>query len=91
VIENARPSTPSIPKSQGAPARPLAAQKQSAPLHVPQHILEDDMGPLPDIDPAPDEEGEITVAEFVPMGGNFGATSEEIDPQFDDGQSKRDQ
>ena len=49
------------------------------------------MGPLPDIDPAPDEEGEITVAEFVPMGGNFGATSEEIDPQFDDGQSKRDQ
>jgi len=42
------------------------------------------MGPLPDFDPAPDEEGEITVAEFVPMGGSFGATSEEVDPTFEE-------
>lgn len=42
------------------------------------------MGPLPDFDPAPDEEGEITMAEFVPMGGSFGATSEEVNPSFEE-------
>ncbi len=51
---------------------------------IPRHILEEDMGPLPDFDPAPDEEGEITMAEFVPMGGSFGATSEEVNPSFEE-------
>lgn len=42
----------------------------------------DDIGPLPDIEPAPDEEGEITQADFVPMSFGFGATPEEVAPEF---------
>jgi hypothetical protein len=45
---------------------------------------EDDLGPLPDFDPAPDEEGEIAQADFIPFSSTYGATPEEIDPKFSD-------
>ena len=46
---------------------------------------EEDIGPVPDIEPAPDEEGEITVADYMPMNMSFGATPEEVNPEFHSG------
>lgn len=66
---------------------PKPPVKEELPV-IPPHLLEEDMGPLPDIDPAPDEEGEITVAEFVPMG-SFGGTPEEPDPVFEEKESPK--
>lgn len=41
-----------------------------------------DPGPLPESDPAPDEEGEITVSQFVPFASGLEATPEETNPTF---------
>lgn len=70
----------SVAPSDSRPKPPAPAPVQN----IPQHVLEEDMGPLPDYDPEPDEDGEITVADFLPMGSNYGATSEEVNPTFDD-------
>jgi len=43
-----------------------------------------DPGPLPEIEPAPDEEGEITRADYIPMSISFGASPEEPNPTFKD-------
>jgi len=53
------------------------------------HDWIDDPGPLPDTDPAPDEEGEITIADYIPMPISFGATAEEVNPSFDDKNKKK--
>jgi len=49
----------------------------------------DDPGPLPDFDPAPDEEGEITVADYIPMPISFGSTPEEVNPSFNESDRKK--
>jgi len=79
--------------SETLPAQPTArAEKQgdagnappSAMSQTPESAWVDDPGPLPDFDPAPDEEGEITTADFIPFPMNFGSTPEETNPKFND-------
>ncbi len=80
-------SLPSVKVDSTAPPRsPIS----STPIPLPSPDWVDDPGPLPEVEPAPDEEGEITVADYMPIPMGFGSTAEEPNPSFEDNdQSER--
>ncbi|MBM3325433.1 MAG: hypothetical protein FJY65_00410 [Calditrichaeota bacterium] len=70
------PKSESSSKSTSPPAPPQNT------VHTEHIELDPDLGPLPEVEPAPDEEGEVTQADYIPFPIRLGATPEEVNPTF---------
>jgi CxxC-x17-CxxC domain-containing protein len=76
------------PPASSEPVKSMAFPAVESLIHGESAAWLDDPGPLPEIEPAPDEEGEITEADFIPMPLTFGSTPEEVNPEFEENKSK---
>ncbi len=68
------------PENQNISNHNPSQQENASQQNYPE--FDADLGPLPEVEPAPDEENEITQVEFIPIPINVASTPEEVNPIF---------